>query len=124
MNDPDGSLSDEDDWLDTLDDGGQLSSILDFGLAAGGRPLTWLVDPAVPDSAGRIADGNPARELVEPDEGGIGEGAEEEPPRPTAPGSAAPQEPAPAERGRRRREVAGQAQPGGDRQAGPRPALG
>ena len=62
---PDGSLSDEDEWLDTLDDGGQLSSILDFGLAAGGRPLTWLVDPAVPDSADQIADGNPARELVE-----------------------------------------------------------
>ncbi len=51
LNDPDGTLSDEDDWLDTLGDGGQLASILDFGLAAGGRPLTWLVDPAVPDSA-------------------------------------------------------------------------
>jgi hypothetical protein len=97
--DPDGSLSDLDDWLETLDDGGQLSSILDFGLAAGGRPVTWLVDPAVPDSASRIADGNPARELVEQgDAGAVGEGSEEEqPPADGGSGSAAPQEPAPAE---------------------------
>ena len=32
LNDPDGTLSDEDGWLDTLGEGGQLASILDFGL--------------------------------------------------------------------------------------------
>ena len=31
--------------------------------AAGDRPLTWLVDPAVLDAVGRLAAGNPARSL-------------------------------------------------------------
>ena len=98
LNDPDGTLSDEDDWLDTLGEGGQLASILDFGLAAGGRPLTWLVDPAVPDAADRLTAGNPPRELVVPDDAGTGEGTESEPPPSDgASGSSSPQEPAPSE---------------------------
>ena len=50
--------------LDTLDEGGQLSSILNFGAAAGSRPLTWLVDPSVPDAVSKINNGNPARPLA------------------------------------------------------------
>ncbi len=71
----DGTLSEVDDWLDTIDDGGQLSSVLDFGLAAGGRPVTWLVDPAVPDAVRQLADGNRPRELVQSGQGTpVGEG--------------------------------------------------
>ena len=73
---PDGALADVDDWVETLGEGGRLSSILDFGLAAGGLPITWLVDPAVPDSADALVDGNPARELVERPEGETGAGEE------------------------------------------------
>ena len=61
----DGRVADEDAWLDTLDEGGQLSSLLDFGVAAGGRPLTWLVDPAVPDAVSKLNQGNPTRPLVQ-----------------------------------------------------------
>ncbi len=75
LHEPDGRVSDEDEWIDSLDDGGRLSSIIDFGLAAGGRAVTWLLDPAVPDAARRLADGNPSRELVEVPEGDpVGEG--------------------------------------------------
>ncbi len=79
LHEPDGRLADEDAWLDTLDDGGHLSSILDFGLAAGGRSLTWLVDPAVPAAAGQLADGNPPRQLVEPEEPAVGAEGEDSP---------------------------------------------
>ena len=123
LHDPDGTLGDEEGWLDTLGDGGQLSSILDFGLAAGGRPLTWLVDPAVPDSASRIAAGNPPRELVvrEAARRGHGGGAADRrgDRRDGTPGARTVRG-----AGRRRGGVAGQAQPGGVRQAGPGPALG
>jgi hypothetical protein len=65
LHERDGRVADEDAWLDTLDEGGQLSSVLDFGVAAGGRPLTWLVDPAVPDAVSKLNQGNPARALVQ-----------------------------------------------------------
>ena len=65
LHEPDGRVADEDAWLDTLDEGGQLSSVLDFGVAAGGRALTWLVDPAVPDAVSKLNQGNPARSLVQ-----------------------------------------------------------
>ncbi|MEO6509510.1 MAG: DUF6049 family protein, partial [Nocardioides sp.] len=65
LHEPDGRVADEDRWLDTLDDGGQLADVLNFGVAAGARPLTWLVDPAVPDAVSRINNGNPPRSLVE-----------------------------------------------------------
>ncbi len=65
LHDPDGRVADEDRWLDTLDDGGQLAAVLNFGVAAGSRPLTWLVDPAVPDAVSKLNNGNPPRELVE-----------------------------------------------------------
>ncbi len=38
--------------------------------AAEGRPLTWLIDPAVADVVRRLAKGNPARTLEAPTDGG------------------------------------------------------
>lgn len=46
----------------SLSPGGRLYSVADFGAQAGDS-LTWLVDPAVPDAAGQLADGNPRRDL-------------------------------------------------------------
>ena len=37
--------------------------MVDLGVAAGSRPITWLVDPAVIDSVARLVDGNPPRSL-------------------------------------------------------------
>lgn len=55
---PDGRVTDVEAWTATLGPEGRLQSLLDFGRAAGNRPLTWLVDPAVPDTATRLAAGN------------------------------------------------------------------
>ncbi|MQW77049.1 hypothetical protein GHK92_14295 [Nocardioides sp. dk4132] len=68
----DGSLADVDGWTSTLAPGGRLRSLVEFGAAAGSRPITWLVDPAVSDAARRLAAGNPARTTgptLDPDEG-------------------------------------------------------
>ncbi|WP_370289322.1 DUF6049 family protein [Nocardioides sp.] len=69
----DGALARPDDWRNAMALGGRLGSPLAFGAAAGLRPLTWLVDPAVLDAVGQLADGNAERSLepadpVEPDE--------------------------------------------------------
>jgi hypothetical protein len=72
LHEPDGSLGDADEWAQTLGEGGQLHSVLDFGVAAGSRPLTWLVDPAVPAAVRQLQAGNPPRPLVTPTEGGDG----------------------------------------------------
>jgi len=69
---PDGSLADAEEWAQTLGQGGQLQSVLDFGVAAGARPITWLVDPAVPAAVQQLEDGNPPRALVTPTEEGDG----------------------------------------------------
>ena len=61
--DADGSITDLEDWTETLGPGGRLHSLLDLGAAAGTRPVTWLVDPALADAAARLAAGNPARSL-------------------------------------------------------------
>lgn len=42
---------------------GALGAPLAFGSAAAGRPVTWLVDPAVPDAARLLRRGNLPREL-------------------------------------------------------------
>jgi len=65
-NAPDGSLDDVEDWVRDLDDSGRLGAAVDFGIAAGSLPITWLVDPAVPDAVSRLVAGNPPRELVVP----------------------------------------------------------
>lgn len=46
-------------WLRDLETGGTLASSLTIAQGAGIRPVTWLVDPAVPAAAARLADGNP-----------------------------------------------------------------
>ncbi|MDP2773345.1 MAG: DUF6049 family protein, partial [Nocardioides sp.] len=80
-------------------EGGWLRSLVDFGEAAD-SPVTWLVDPALPDVVRRLSLGNPARSLAptlppgaeEP----VGEGTEEPSPSatvsPPASDDAAPEE--------------------------------
>ncbi len=60
----DGSLSDLQGWTDRLSLGGPLRDRLDFGGASGRAPVSWLVDPAVVDAAGLLADGNLPRSLA------------------------------------------------------------
>nr|WP_281385988.1 DUF6049 family protein [Nocardioides luti] len=55
----DGSLEDVEDWTTALSPDGKLRDLVDFGASAGSRPLTWLIDPSVPDAARRLVDGNP-----------------------------------------------------------------
>lgn len=88
----DGTIADPSDWSDALGVDGQLGGPLAFGAAAGLSPVTWLLDPAVPDAIRQLADGNPERTVTpvpdpdaptpteDPSEGGDEEGpAEEEP---------------------------------------------
>jgi hypothetical protein len=62
---PGGKILDTSAWARTLDTGGPLRSLVDFGAAAGSRPVTWLVDPAVPDAVRDLVAGNPPRPLDE-----------------------------------------------------------
>lgn len=67
-----GAVADPPSWAADLAPGGRLAALTDFGAAAGPRPLTWLVDPAVPDAVTALAAGNPPRSLeptVPPDDG-------------------------------------------------------
>lgn len=50
-------------WESDLSADGRLDRALRFGDAAGNRPITWLIDPAVVDAARQIEDGNPSRPL-------------------------------------------------------------
>ncbi|WP_127479390.1 DUF6049 family protein [Nocardioides pantholopis] len=66
----DGSVAGPAAWARTLGAGGRLRSLLDLGTGAGNQPVTWLVDPAIPDAVARLAAGNPARSLaatIDPD---------------------------------------------------------
>ncbi len=57
-------------WMTT---GGRLRDAVEFGEAAAGRPMSWLLDPAVPDAARQLADGNPIRSVeptIDPDDDG------------------------------------------------------
>ncbi|HJQ05801.1 MAG TPA: DUF6049 family protein [Nocardioides sp.] len=62
----DGRLSNTAGWLEALSDGGALADELAIGRAAGGRSVTWLVDPAVVDAVQQLAAGNPGRLLPTP----------------------------------------------------------
>jgi hypothetical protein len=62
---PDGTVIDPEAWGRNLRTG-ELRDVAALGAAARGRPLTWLVDPAVPDVVRRLARGNPARTLAAP----------------------------------------------------------
>lgn len=61
--DADGALTDPAGWAESLAPDGELGSLLRLGQAAGSRPLTWLVDPALTGAAERLAAGNPGRQL-------------------------------------------------------------
>ena len=61
----DGTVEDTGQWLHSLRSGA-LHDVVTTGTAAQGRPLTWVVDPAVIDVVRRLAEGNPARTLVAP----------------------------------------------------------
>ncbi|MFL6003054.1 MAG: DUF6049 family protein [Nocardioides sp.] len=62
---PGGQILDTRAWARTLQTGGSLRSLVDFGAAAGSSPVTWLIDPAVPDAVRDLVAGNPARPLDE-----------------------------------------------------------
>ena len=100
----DGSLADVRRWAADLD-AGALRALVDFGASAGSRPVTWLVDPAVPEAVQTLVEGNPARSLAdtvdrapevpENDDGATGD------PEPTAdPGTGETATPGSEERGR------------------------
>jgi hypothetical protein len=75
-----GRLARPEAWETAFEPTGALGGPLAFASAAAGRPVTWLIDPAVPDAARQLRRGNPSRDLgpeeVEPDDGDDGEGGE------------------------------------------------
>lgn len=89
---PDGSLSSPDRWERSLSSG-WLRDAVAFGEAAGEVPLTWMVDPALPDAVQRLAVGNPPRDLG-PTDGEPVDGATLSPsPSTTEDGQEEPEEP-------------------------------
>ncbi len=60
----DGSLADPASWSRGLSPGGRLRALVDFGASAGSRPVSWLVDPALPEAVARLTRGNPPRSLA------------------------------------------------------------
>lgn len=62
----DGSVRSSRSWTRSLSEGGRLHDLLDVAATTGRTPLTWLVDPAVPDAVARLAAGNPPRSLAPP----------------------------------------------------------
>ncbi len=78
--DAEGRVADVEEWERALSPDGRLSGLLDF-VRTSGRPVTWLVDPAVVDAVGHLAAGNQPRSLGPT---GGGDGATDEP---TATGS-------------------------------------
>jgi Family of unknown function (DUF6049) len=71
----DGTIVDPGLWATSLRSG-PLHDAVALGRAARHRPLTFLVDPAVPDAVRRIAEGNPGRTLVAPEPPGPGDGSQ------------------------------------------------
>ncbi len=97
---PNGSLADPQGWGRTLANGGRLRDALDFGAAAGDRPVSWLVDPALPDAVSHLSTGNGGRSLAptqEPPDQVLPEGATEQgEPSDAASPPAAPQSKSPS----------------------------
>lgn len=60
----DGELGRTSWWEEALSPEGTLGGPLAFGAASTTAPVTWLVDPAVPDAVGQLAAGNPIREIT------------------------------------------------------------
>ncbi len=84
----DGSLEGLPGWTKALSPEGRLRSLVDFGASAGSRPLTWLLDPSLPETVRTLADGNPPRSLGATV--GADPGTPSESPSPTASGTAEP----------------------------------
>ena len=59
-----GAIGRTSSWEQALGIDGELGGPLAFGAAAGTSPVSWLLDPAVPDAVRRLATGNPAREVT------------------------------------------------------------
>lgn len=77
----DGALDRPAQWERALGVDGDLGGPLAFGAASGAAPVTWLVDPAVPDAVQQLALGNPDREIAptpDPDEPSPSESASDE----------------------------------------------
>ncbi|MCL2540839.1 MAG: DUF6049 family protein [Nocardioidaceae bacterium] len=62
----DGRIAGARAWLRALGESGSLGGPLAVGQAAGGLPVTWLVDPAVPDAVRQLSLGNPLRLVPAP----------------------------------------------------------
>jgi hypothetical protein len=93
---PDGRIRTEERWATDLDDDGRLRSLIELGAAAGATPVTWLVDPAVPDAVARLVAGNLPRTLADnlPPPGEETEPPEPDPESPSGSGDAEPTDPA------------------------------
>jgi len=62
--DDDGSLAGLKHWARTLSIGGRLRDLVEFAASSGNTPVTWLVDPAVPDAIARLSVNNPPRSIA------------------------------------------------------------
>lgn len=70
-----GQLARSTSWETAFGPTGELGAPLAFGSASAGKPVTWLIDPAVADAARQLRRGNPARDLgPEETDAGDGEG--------------------------------------------------
>jgi hypothetical protein len=58
-----GQLARPTSWETAFGPTGELGAPLAFGSASFGKPVTWLIDPAVADAARQLRRGNPARDL-------------------------------------------------------------
>lgn len=93
----DGRIAQPERWAADLATGGRLRGLVELGVSAGGRPITWLLDPAVLASVNALVAGNPSRlpPPPEPEEPGETEEPEPEEPGPTELGiTADPTDPA------------------------------
>ncbi|GAA2134802.1 DUF6049 family protein [Nocardioides bigeumensis] len=75
----DGRVDRIDQWATTLGPEGRLHLLAEMGAAAGDRPVTWLVDPAVIGAVTDLVAGNPERLPPPTDQEGEPEGEEAEP---------------------------------------------
>ena len=81
----DGSLANVRAWTRMFGEDGRLGRLLDLAESASDVSLTWVLDPAVADAAGSLAEGNPDFDLSPTDTA-----AADEQPEPSAPVSESP----------------------------------
>jgi hypothetical protein len=80
---PNGRIASPGAWAHALSSGGSLAAATEIGAAAGGRPITWALDPAVPEAVRRLVAGNPSRNLDDT----VRDGQDQEPPPTDEPSS-------------------------------------